>query len=120
MRRKSLGFSEGMIYGMDKTYVEEDFRVFDWDEAARIIKELQPENADAGLMEDWGCTAGEIWRNGQIVPKEDTYTYLGSGWATPLLVLDDDKELECWVYEKDSNFDQHTYWPQSARDILAE
>jgi hypothetical protein len=119
MKRRSLGFALGMLVGMRQEYTEEDFRVFDWDKAAQIIREHQPETADAGLMEDWSCTAGAIWHNGQIVPEDETYTYLGSGWATPLLVLDGNEEIECWVYEKDSNFDSGTYWPQSALDILA-
>ena len=92
-------------------------RVFDWGKAARIIKERQPSKAEAGLVEDWWETAGDIWRDGEIVPEDDTYTYLSSNWATPTLVLEGE-QIACWIGEADTEWDAGTYWPQEARDIV--
>ncbi len=55
--------------------------VFDWDKAAKLIKERQPNSAEAGLSGDWGCTGGEIYRDGE--PILNSYTFLASTWATP-------------------------------------
>ena len=95
-------------------------KVFDWNKAAEIIKDRQPSEASAGLIEDWGWTGGEIYRDGKPVPKEETYTYLGSDWATPVLVINDDEVIDCYVRVEEVTADCHagTYWPQSALDIL--
>lgn len=74
-------------------------RVFDWDKAAKLIKARltnNPEDSivcEAGLAGDWNYTGGEIFRDGK--PVEDSYTYLSSNWATPLLTINDE-EIECW------------------------
>lgn len=84
-------------------------RTFDWMKAAKIIAETRPGTAYAGLAEDWGYTGGLIYEDGKPVPEKDTYVYLTSNWATPILVLDDDEEIECWRYGDGSN-----YWPEGA------
>lgn len=95
-------------------------KVFDWDKAARIIKEKKPEHAEAGLIEDWSSTGGMIYNNGKPVPEEDTYVYLASIWATPTLILNHwDEEIECWVYQSEKpEWNERTYWPESALKIL--
>jgi hypothetical protein len=95
-------------------------RVFDWDTAARKIKEVKPGVASAGLQSDWEWTGGDIYRDGNPVPREDTYTYLCSNWAIPELSMDDEIE-ECWIWIDESpNWGSDTYWPASAISILHE
>lgn len=93
-------------------------RVFDWDDAARRIVERGIQDAQAGLISDWGSTGGTILAYGRPVPAEDTYTFLASNWATPGLLIDGDVE-PCWRYERDTDgWDSKTYWPESALAIL--
>lgn len=91
-------------------------RVFDWHKAARYIRDNKIEYAEAGLSEDYGWTSGVILRDG--LPVRDSFTYLSSNWATPVLVLEDGTEIECWTYE--TEWDANTKWPPSAVFLLAE
>ena len=94
-------------------------KVFDWDKAARIIKERNPERALAGLSEDWFWTGGTIWRDGKICTDEPPY--LMSFWATPIIILefeDGEEEIECWMRADESAWDERTNWPESAKKIL--
>lgn len=85
---------------------------FDWEKAAALIAERQPDYASAGLAGDWENTGGLIYRAGQ--PVLDDYTYLSSTWATPELDMDGDV-VECWRYENETpGWDQHTKWPDVA------
>lgn len=93
-------------------------KVFDWYKAARLIKESGYLNASAGLREDWEYTGGFIFKDGKIVPSEETYTYLASMWAVPELNIDG-HFYECWIWQKDSpGWNAETYWPESAYKIL--
>ena len=95
-------------------------KVFDWDKAARLIKERKPKIAEAGLEGDWEYTGGVIYRNGKPVTDNDigdSYTYLASTWATPILELDGDP-VECYVMDDKRGWDEHTKWPKSALEIL--
>ena len=92
-------------------------KVFDWDKAAKIIKEEQPESAYAGLAEDWEWTSGIIYENSK--PIKNKYTYLASRWATPVLILDD-KEIECYQPDEYHGWNADTKWPESALKILSE
>jgi hypothetical protein len=91
-------------------------KVFDWDKAATTIRESGCKNALAGLKQDWPRTGGLILIDGQ--PDLDSYTFLASNWATPVLVLDNNEEHECWCYMDDCPFDSETKWPQSAINTL--
>jgi len=94
-------------------------KVFDWDKAARIIKERNPQRAAAGLREDWFWTGGTIWRDGKICTDEPPY--LMSFWATPIIILeceDGEEEIECWMRADESAWDEDTNWPESAKKIL--
>ena len=98
--------------------------VFDWDKAARRIKEERAWGAAAGLSGDWGYTGGEILLDGKPSPIEDTYVYLASLWATPELEIDGFRE-NCFINENDvpkewGNDYPHIYWPPSALKILGE
>jgi len=91
-------------------------RVFDWDKAAAILKECNPDCAYAGLSSDMEYTSGVIWRDGK--PVTDEYTYLSSNWAIPVLSIDGEEE-ECWSYAEDTpGWHSQTKWPQSALDIV--
>lgn len=89
--------------------------VFDWDKAARILKEREPEMAEAGLRGDLGWTGGTIWEHGK--PVTDCYTYLASTWATPVLIIEDE-EIECYVMESETEWRCGTEWPESALRIV--
>ena len=93
-------------------------KVFDWNEAAKIIKERGAQNAEAGLSEDWEWTGGEIITDGKPTPKDDTYTYLSSTWATPELHVDGEA-IECYKMQSEvPDWGPDTYWPESALEIL--
>ena len=91
--------------------------VFDWDKAARLIKESGVTEASAGLAGDWDYIGGEILREGK--PYMDGYTYLASTWAQPELRLGYGMEQECWKFQSDTpEWDAQTKWPESALTIL--
>ena len=92
--------------------------VFDWDKAARLIREKRPTKAAAGLHSDWEYTGGTIYVGGDPVTDRDkTYTYLASTWAEPELSLDGEV-VDCYRMENDVEWDEHTLWPASALEIL--
>jgi hypothetical protein len=94
--------------------------VFDWDKAAKIIRDKKPEYAIAGLQSDLEWTAGRIYEDGKPMPQEETYTYLASTWATPVLIIDD-IETPCYKMQDETpGWDSHTYWPDSALKHLNE
>jgi len=92
--------------------------VFDWDLAARMIRESGCVTASAGLRSDWGWTGGCIYRDGK--PVMDDYTYLSSTWAVPEIEIDGvvhpcyRMESECPGWSSD------TKWPGSAVAILSD
>lgn len=102
----------------------EKLKVFDWHKAAHLIREKQPHEARAGLAGDWVFSNVLIYQEGEI-PEDAVdekgfgYFYLCSNWAVPTLELDGEQQ-ECWVSgdERPEWEDGHTFWPQSARDIL--
>lgn len=96
-----------------------DVMVFDWDEAARIIKKEKPLWAEAGLMGDWPYTGGCIYKKDDIFVED--YTYLASTWALPALLLFDGEKkwyIECYVMGSETEWNEHTVWPDSAVKIL--
>jgi hypothetical protein len=94
--------------------------VFDWHKAARLIKETNAEWAMAGLSGDWDHTGGFIYEDGKPASKKDRDIFLASDWATPTLILPDG-EHSCWRSGKEvKRWGAETYWPPSARRILAQ
>lgn len=89
--------------------------VFDWDKAARIIRERNAKEASAGLSGDWEYTGGAILTDGK--PNMDEYTYLASTWATPELEVDGDI-IDCYIMEDKTEWDSSTKWPETALAIL--
>ena len=49
--------------------------------------------------------------------KEDTYVYLSSSWATPIIDIDGE-EFDCWILKGDSKYESDTYWPSEAENLL--
>ena len=95
-----------------------ELMVFDWDKAAQLIRETNPQMASAGLKSDWEYTGGPIYCEGQPVPEDDTYTYLASTWATPELDMDGNV-MDCYKMQSETpDWDSDTYWPESALKIL--
>jgi hypothetical protein len=95
-----------------------EMMVFDWEKAARLIKERNPMKASAGLSGDWEWTGGDIYQNGAPVPEGETYTYLASTWATPELDLDGDV-VDCFLMQTETpGWDSDTYWPPEAVKII--
>lgn len=91
--------------------------VFDWIEAAKIIKERQPQKAVAGLSMDLEWSSGIIYQDNCIV--EDSEKYLASKWATPVLILDDGFGIPCFKMESElPGWNAHTVWPDIAKKIL--
>lgn len=94
-------------------------KVFDWEKAARIIKERGATEASAGLSGDWEYTGGEILRDGKPVPADDTYVFLSSTWATPELEIDGET-IDCYKMESETpGWNSGTYWPEEALNILS-
>ena len=91
--------------------------VFDWDKAAKLIKERNATEASAGLSGDWEYTGGTIFADGK--PDMESYTYLASTWAEPELEIDGER-MKCFRMEDDTpKWDEKTKWPESALFILA-
>lgn len=93
---------------------------FDWDKAAEIIKEKQPDMAEAGLAEDWWWTAGPIYRDGKPIDaeEEEVYTWLTSYWATPVIRLNGDEVIECSAPVEKTQDAEDEFWPETALEIL--
>ncbi len=101
---------------MDEVNRGSELMVFDWDKAARIIKERRPKIASAGLRSDWEWTGGVIYKDGK--PVKDSYTFLASTWAVPELDIDGDI-IECYIMKSNAEgWDSGTKWPESALYIL--
>ena len=93
--------------------------VFDWDKAARIIRQTRAKRASArlrGADDDW--SGGTIFVCGR--PNYDAYTYLASRTAIPELVVDGEV-YECWRPAwKTPGWGARTKWPESALEILRQ
>lgn len=97
-----------------------EMMVFDWLKAAQLIVERKPSEARAGLQSDWEWTGGSIFADGKIIPKDETYTFLASTWATPELELDGEV-MDCFRMESEvPGWDAYTYWPDEAMAILIQ
>lgn len=106
-------------YMMAQANRGKEAKVFDWDAAAKIIKERKPVWAQAGLEGDFGNTGGTIYDDGEPIVTE--YTYLSSIWATPVLMLFDgerDEAIPCYKLKHETDWDAKTKWPTSALNIL--
>jgi hypothetical protein len=110
-------------FAMGEAHRDDPLMVFDWDKAARLIKERGAKTASAGLSGDWEYTGGCILKDGKPYMNTDVgdgYTYLASTWAIPELELDEDGErIDCWRYRSETpDWGYDTRWPESALGIL--
>lgn len=105
-------------FAMGEAHRHRPLMVFDWEKAARLIKDRGARNASAGLMGDWEWTGGEILREGKPLNRDETYTFLASTWATPELEIDGEY-IDCYRMEDQTpGWDSGTFWPESALAIL--
>lgn len=103
-------------FAMGEANRGKEMMVFDWDKAARLIKERSATEAYAGLRCDWEYTGGNIFEDG--APNMDDYTYLASTWAVPEIELDG-VTIECFCMGSECDgWDAGTKWPESALSIL--
>lgn len=109
------GFTIGSARVMAAAQRGDPFKVFDWDKAATILNERRPTLAEAGLEGDWNYTGGCIWKDGQ--PFTDSYTYLGSMWATPCLKINGEL-IPCFTTDESKGWTTDTQWPETARELL--
>jgi hypothetical protein len=95
------------------------YKIFDWDKAARLIKEKKPKMPVlAGIKEDWHYTFGAIYDNGEIINDSSPWTY--SNLYTPQMVINREF-IECWIYAKEElifSKDELNHWTESAINIL--
>lgn len=94
-------------FAMGRASAHKPIKCFDWSKARQLLEDRQPDIADAGLLEDLEWTQGGIWDNG---PVTDSYVYLSSTWATPVLIIDGEP-IECWLMSV-PNFDPEKSWPK--------
>lgn len=107
-------------FAMGEANRVKELMVFDWEKAARLIKEKKAKRACAGLRDDWEYTGDCIFRDGKPLNKDETYTYLASTWAVPELDIDGEV-IPCYKMESEtSGWDANTYWPEEALKILNE
>lgn len=97
-------------------------RIFNWDEAARRIKQANARSVIAGILEDPDNTAGLIFdREIPVMERVSgtmTFTVLGSVWGKPAMMIDNESPKECWILQSETEWTPQTKWPQSALDIL--
>lgn len=106
-----------MAFAMGEANRYKEEMVFDWNKAARLIKQRKPFIASAGLRDDWEWTGDIIYEGGK--PKK-SHTYLASTWAVPELDLDGEI-IECYKMQSEvPEWNSGTKWPKSALDILNE
>ena len=106
-----------LAFAMGEAYRGREMKVFDWDKAARIIRDSHAQFAVAGLKEDMEWTSGEIVENFEPVKSGQFCMYLASTWATPVLCIDDEV-IDCFVMEHETKWNANTVWPESALQIF--
>ena len=104
-----------MNYAMRVMNQDEEM-VFDWDEAARRIKESGCDYALAGLRDEFGFNGSTIFMDGE--PYYDDYTNLASAFDIPELEING-VSSPCYKMQNEvPEWDAYTKWPDSALKIL--
>jgi len=80
----------------------------DWDKVREIIKENNPGEIYAGLLEDWVCTSQCIYKNGRL-QEWDGAAFVGSIWATPVICINGVVQ-DCWIEVKTSDTGSVNKW----------
>ena len=108
-----LSFADMVRYGLQQEATTP--KVFDWDLAVRILLAEGATEACAGLAEDWEATSGWILRGGKPIARSESYTYLASQWATPVLKIGD-TVYDCFQLQSLApELDAYTFWPEEAK-----
>lgn len=126
LRKSELSFIDGFTDGRGvagKKQGKPQMK-FDWDKAAKIIREKIKVNEnyyfEAGLQGDWAYTGGVIFENGE--PVSEDYTYLSSNWAIPTLLIclhgADVESIDCFTTDLDSRFDSDSKWDEASLNLL--
>ena len=115
MEKGRLRMNTMLAYAINMSTPDGHGKVFDWVKAAKILKEKNPDEACAGLLEDMEWTAGTIWLEHK--PYNEEYTYLSSRWATPVLEIDGE-HIECWESSDGSKWNSDTKWPDEALALI--
>ena len=98
---------------------DKELMVFDWNKAIELILKNKNSEIEAGLCGDWEWTGGLIFNEGEIIPREETYTYLASLWATPQIRIDG-CDYDCYIMESETNWDSESYYPDGLDEKLTE
>lgn len=122
-KKSELTFEEGFLGVQAKIAKGNPQKCFDWDKAAKIIKETLAKHpdliAEAGLQGDWKYTGGIIFEEGK--PTNENYTYLSSNWAIPTLILswndEEQEEIDCFI-TGEHRFNESSKWDDTSLDIL--
>lgn len=104
-----------LAFAMGEAHRGMEMMVFDWNKAAKIIREKKPKVVRAGLRDDWEYTGGVIYENGSIVFSSSCY--LASTWAVPEISVDGEV-LPCYIMQRNTKWTAETKWPPSAIRIL--
>ena len=86
---------------------------FDWEKAARIIRQEKPFIAFAMLEDKWDKSRCKIYQGGFPVYEDDT---VHSPTLRPMLALDNHEPVPCFKMEYETN--GMNVWPKTALDIL--
>lgn len=86
--------------------------VFDWEKAARLIREKKPYIAHAGLEDSWEREYRKIYQGGLPVYSETFH----SPNKKPVLIMNSSEPIPCCKMEYDTNGMEP--WPREALDIL--
>lgn len=107
-----------LMHYANRVMNQDEEMVFDWDEAARRIKESGCDYALAGLRDDWGFNGGTIFMDGE--PYYSDYTNLASSTDVPELEING-VSSPCYKMQSEvPDWDSYTKWPDSAIKILNE
>ena len=96
LKKESMSFMDGFL--VHHELADDGIKYLNWAKAEKICLEHPEAHIKAGLLEDWDCTSGDIFRCGRWV-KDDVYTC--SFWATPVLEVDGEL-VECWSHRRSS------------------
>lgn len=98
------GFAEGMLLGSAMCANSKGSKQVDWDKVKEFVESNKEnlESVTVGLAEDWSYTSGEVWNSKEgYIPKENTYVYASSKWATPAMDVEyksgASETLEVWI-----------------------
>lgn len=56
-------------------------KTLDWSKLEAFIKEREPVEVDAGIIDDWFWTAATVYKDGEWQDRDRAY--VTSSWATP-------------------------------------